>query len=303
MAKDDTGTSRRGRLKKFIAGHYSTRLHMSLILVCCGLSSMLSSWFLLHYGVHSMLVRYPVATTISYATFLIGVWTWLRATGLSSGAIPQEAAGARKATSKSSLGDLIDVPSGSVGGGGGGGGGGGLGGVFRGGGGGSFDGGGASASFAEARVPIAVPLVQGDMADAAPVPVPVKSSGGGSSSSSSFGSKAGDLFGGIDGDGAILLILAGLLVLVVFGASGYLIVVAPDVLTEAAFGAALTGTLSRPSAAHAAGGWVEGVVKKTCWPFAIVMFAALAFAGWSTWHYPEASTFREAIAAAVHSAS
>jgi hypothetical protein len=296
VADDIADQGRRGRLRKFIVGHYSTRLHMSLILMCCGLTAMITSWFLLHYGVHSMLVRYPIAMTLAYGTFLIGVWTWLRATGLSSGAAPQEPANASKAKSKSSLGDLVDIPSGGSSSGGGGGGGG-FGSIFRGAGG-KFDGGGASASFAEARVPVAVPVVQADVAAAA---TPAKS-GGGSSSSSSFGSKGGSsLFDGIDGDGAILLILAAILVLVVFGTSGYLIYSAPDVLTEAAFGASLTGVLSRPSANHAAGGWVEGVIRKTCWPFGIVMVAALAFAGWCELKYPGASTFREAIWFAVHS--
>ncbi len=99
----------------------------------------------------------------------------------------------------------------------------------------------------------------------------------------------------------MLLILAVALVAVVFATSGYLIWCAPDVLTDAAFGAALTGTLSRPTATHAAGGWVEGVVRKTWWPFALVLVAALAFAGWSAAHYPEAATFRQALAMAIDS--
>jgi hypothetical protein len=48
---------------------------------------------------------------------------------------------------------------------------------------------------------------------------------------------------------------------------------------------------------------VSGVVRKTWWPFALVVLAALAFAGWSAAHYPEAHTFRQAITAALHSHS
>jgi len=284
----------RDSLKKFIGRRYNTRVHMSLILAACGLSSMLASWFMLHFGIHSMLVRYPVAISLSYATFLIGVWTWLRATGLIEGRAPGDASN----SGKKGKGSWFDFGGSggswsSSGGGGGGGGGGSIGGIARGGG--SFDGGGASASFAEARVPVAIPMMQANAADANVVKSP------GSSSSSSWGSKAGGIFDGIDGDGVVLLILAVALIGVVLITSGYLIWCAPDVLTEAAFGAALTGTLSRSAREHAGGGWVAGVVKKTWWPFALVLVAAMAFAGWSAAHYPQASTFREAIVAAIHS--
>ena len=40
---------------------------------------------------------------------------------------------------------------------------------------------------------------------------------------------------------------------------------------------------------------VAGVVKKTWWPFAIVLAPALAFAFYSASHHPGAKTFREAI--------
>jgi hypothetical protein len=298
---DDAGTVprpgwTRERLKAFVARRYNTRVHMSLILSSCGLTAMLASWFLLHHGVHSMLVRYPAAISLAYGTFLIGVWTWLRATGLAGGAATSDVpASARKA--KSGKGDWLDLPSGgSSGGGGSGGGSSGGGGGIRGGGG-TFDGGGASSSFAQTRAPMmAASMSQQDAADVAP------HTSSGSSSSSSWGSRAGSsLFDGIDGDGIVLLILAVALVAVVFATSGYLVWCAPDVLTEAAFGAALTGTLSRPSATHAAGGWVAGVVRKTWWPFALVLVAAMAFAGWSTAHYPQASTFRQAIVMAIHS--
>ena len=269
----------RERIKAFVAARYSTRVHMSLILASSGLTAMIASTTLLHYGVHSMLLRYPLAMGLAYATFLAGVWTWLRATGLLAGTLAIPAAVKAAQPAKKSRGGLdIDLPSGGGGGGGGGGGSGGGSSLPRIGGG-SFDGGGASASFDQPAVASANP-----------------------SSGNSLGAKiGGSLFDGIDGDGIVLLILAGLLMLVVFCTSGYLIWCAPDVLTEAAFGAALTGTLSRASREHAEGGWVAGVVRKTWWPFALVLAAAMLFAGWSAAHYPQAHSFREAITAAVHS--
>jgi hypothetical protein len=41
------------------------------------------------------------------------------------------------------------------------------------------------------------------------------------------------------------------------------------------------------------------VVKKTWWPFAVVLVAAIAFAWYVHTHYPQASTFRQAITLAL----
>lgn len=269
----------RESFKKTLERRYSPRLHMSCILAACGLTSMLASWFMLDLGVHSMMVRYPVAIALAYGTFLVGVWTWLRAMGL------VDNSGAR--TSKSSLADGIDISGGGSSSGGswgrGGGGGGGFGGK-----GGSFDGGGASASFAEGRAPLIATGLQSDAAQAS-----------GGSLKSAGGNAAGSIADGVDGDGVVLLLLAIALVAVVFVTSGYLIWCAPDVLTEAAFGAALTGTLARRTKQETASGWISGVMKKTWWPFAVVMVAAMIFAGYAQSHYPAASTFRQAIAMAV----
>ena len=270
----------RESFQKTLERRYSPRLHKSCILAACGLTSMLASWFMLDLGVHSMMVRYPVAIALAYGTFLVGVWTWLRAMGL------VDNSGAR--TSKSSLADGIDISSGGSSSGGSWGGRGGGGGSVLGGKGGSFDGGGASASFAEGRVPLVAANLE---------------AGPASGSTSSGGKGAGSLLegasGGGDGDGMVLLLLAIALVAVVFVTSGYLIWCAPDVLTEAAFGAALTGSLARRTKQETASGWISGVMKKTWWPFAVVMVAAMIFAGYAQTHYPAAATFRQAIAMAV----
>jgi hypothetical protein len=275
--------TKREQFKAALARRYSPRMHMSLILMASGLASMVTSWTLLHAGVHSMVVRYPIAITLAYAVFLLGVWTWLCAMGFMGSAKGNDSPNARK--SKGSGLD-IDLPSGG-GGGGGAGGGGGSGVSIPRGGGGSFDGGGASASFADGRAPMIMNL----QAQAPDAPTQVAASAG----------KSGGGFdlGGIDGDGIVLIVLAIALVAVIFVTSGYLIWSAPDVLTEAAFGAALTGTLSRPTAAHASSGWVAGVVKKTWWPYALVLLAAIAFACYAGVHYPEAHTFKQAIHMAV----
>ena len=108
----------------------------------------------------------------------------------------------------------------------------------------------------------------------------------------------GDLAGG-DDLGAIVLLLV--LALAIFLASGYIVWMAPDILTEAAFGAALAGSLAPKTRQQSDGGWVAGVVKKTWWPFAIVLVLALVFAFYAAEHHPGAKTFREAIHAAIAS--
>jgi hypothetical protein len=260
----------RDRIKAFLLRRYSPRLHMSMILATCGLVAMLSSWILLNLGVGSMLVRYPITVALAYATFIVGVWVWLRTMGLRD----NSNVGLDLADGAS-----VELPSG----GGGGGGGGGLG-LPRGGG--TFDGGGASSSWAGGpRMNLASANLQPD------APTQVASSGG-----KGFSLNFGDA---LDGDAIVLLILAALLVLVVVATSGYLIWIAPDVLTEAAFGAALASTLVKPTRKQTATGWVAGVIRKTWWPFAVVFAMATAFAWYAHVHYPAAQTFKQAIALAL----
>ena len=264
----------RASFKAALQRRYSPRLHMSLILSASGFGAMLGSWSLLHLGVESMLVRYPIAISLAYATFLVGVWTWLRAMGF----IDNEG---RSRRSGQSL-DGGDIP---ISGGSGGGGGSSSVDLPRGGGG-SFDGGGASASWAEGQ--------STRMAF-------VGASGGESDSGGKSGGGKGSGFSldGIDGDGLVLLLLALALIAVIFVTSGYLIYCAPDVLTEAAFGAALTGTLSRASRRQSPNGWLAGVVRKTWAPYAVVLVAAIVFAGYATANFPQATTFRQAISMAL----
>ena len=267
----------RGTFRAALERRYSPRLHMSLILSASGFGAMIASWSLLHLGVGSMLVRYPIAISLAYATFLVGVWTWLRAMGF----IDNEGRSRRDGSSLDG-GDI------SISGGGGGAGGSSGGGIR--GGGGSFDGGGASTSWAGQTTTMAAVGASGG-----------ESSGGSGSGSGSGGKGSRFSLDGIDGDGLVLLLLALALVAVIFVTSGYLIYCAPDVLTEAAFGAALTGTLGRATRRQSPNGWIAGVVRKTWAPYAVVLVAAIVFAGYAATHFPQATTFRQAIALAVSS--
>jgi hypothetical protein len=295
MAKKKAATaasvSPQERVKRYLVQRFYTRFHMSLILMGAGFTAMISNWAMLHVGISKMWLRYPIAMTLSYLAFLAGVWLWLqyvdfrRASNVADGDAPP--GGARQANKKSgeNLGDILNLPSGSGGGGSGGGSSVELPNIVRGGGG-SFDGGGAGGGWSE--------------------PVPVQglvSNGGGSSVSSSGGGKGffdgfGD-FGDLDGDAAILIVLALVLIGSILIVSGYIVWFAPDILSEAVFGATLAGTLAGTARRQDNEGWVMGVVKKTWWPFAIVFVAAMSFAIYAQIHYPTARTLGDALRTAI----
>ncbi len=268
----------RARVKRYLIQRFYTRFHMSLILMSAGCAAMLGNWLLLHWGVGKMWLRYPVAITFSYLTFLAGVWLWL-----------QYLSFRRDGANESSAfdgGDVLDIGNVNFGSGGGGG----IGSPdVVGGRGGSFDGGGASGEWVDAN-PVQS-LVGNSSANVSP-------STGNSSMMGDIGSKFGDFFD-LDGEAIVLIVLALLLVCSVVILSGYIVWFAPDILGEAVFGATLAGGLAGAAKKQDKDGWVMGVVKKTWWPFAIVFAAAMAFAIYAATHYPAAKTFGEALAAAV----
>jgi hypothetical protein len=262
----------RDRIRRYLVQRFYTRFHMSLILASSGLAAMLGNWALLHAaGVTDMWIRYPVAVSLSYLTFLSGIWLWLQYVGLG-----------QETRQSESLVDGLEVPDVSLGGGG-------SGGDALpeaiGKGGGQFGGGGASGSWGEGQP---VEAIVGDGGA-------LESSGSGSSGGSF---KLGDL-GDLNGDGIVLLLLALALVAAIFLASGYVIWFAPDILSEAAFGATLAAGLAKSAKRHHDGGWVAGVVAKTWWPFAIVLGLAQSVAVYAAVNYPAASTLRQAISMAL----
>lgn len=261
----------REKVKRYLVQRFYTRFHMSLILSSSALAAMLTNWLLLHGGIHAMWIRYPLAVSVAYLMFLVGVRLWLQYMGLG-----------RHSDTKSSRVDHLDMPDFSFGNGG----------VKPGlpdalprGGGGQFGGGGAHASWDEGGQALAASARTG-AADLSESPA------------SGVGAKLGD-FADLDGEGLVLLLLALLLIASVFLLSGYVIWFAPDILGEAAIGALLAGGLAKPAKRQDNDDWVAGVVKKTWGIFAIVMVLSLAFAIYAAAHYPEASTFRQAVGMAA----
>ena len=265
------GEAARERVKRYLVQRFYTRFHMSLILMSSGFAAMLSNWVLLQAGLKAMWVRYPIAITLAYFTFLAGVWLWLQYIRITQGE-----------TNRQSFIDGGDLPTVNLVPGGGGS----LNvdGVM--GGGGSFDGGGASGEWVEAN------------------PVQALASNGPSASPDGGGvfSDVGKSFGDfvdLDGEAIVLIVLALLLIFSVLLLSGYVIWFAPDILGEAIFGATLAGSLAGAAKRQDADGWVMGVVKKTWWPFAIVFVVAMVFSIYAAAHYPGASTFGTVLSMAV----
>ena len=65
-------------LERRLLRHGHPRLHASLILLLTGLAGFLVSFVLLHAGVSSMWLRYPVAILVAYCVFLLLLRLWLR---------------------------------------------------------------------------------------------------------------------------------------------------------------------------------------------------------------------------------
>ena len=254
-----------------IAHRYFVRFHMSMILAAVIASGVLSSKLLLELGVHSMRLRYPLATLSSYLVFLllVRVWIWYVARN----------AMARSSSSGVNLGsgsvDLDDVEIGSGGEGGG---------IsipkpsF---GGGSSGGGGASDSW--------VPSVNADVAGSGG---PARSSGGGSRWFNF------DFDFNFDDDGVILIVL-GVLVIVILCAGGYLIYIAPSLLPEAAWQVAMASALTKVTQRIDHQNWVSSVLRASGIPFGVVVIMAGTL-GWVAHHHcPHAVKLLDALGCAV----
>jgi len=266
--------------KRRLAHDCFVRFHMTLILSAVIASGVLGSRLMLMAGVHSMRLRYPLAILASYLVFFLLVRVWIfyvsrvhnRSFGFFGGSNTRKSSG--------SGADFGDIEIGSGGGGGGGG-------SFRGFGGGSGGGGGASDSWG--------PAAEADIA------APVPSSGGGGSGGGGgshwfSGSGSGSL--DLGDDWVILLLLAALILAIVF-AGGYLIYAAPSILPEAAWQAALAGTLVRSTKNADHRTWVKCVLRSSAIPFGIILILGGALGWEARKHCPQAVKLSQVWSCAV----
>ena len=259
-----------------ITHRYFIRAHMSAMLLLVLLSGTLASRLLLHAGVASMALRYPLAVLLSYGVFFGLVRLWLAYVCRAA------ASRDRRGGSSSDSGDLFDGWSGGSGSGGSGGG---AGRLF--GGGGGSGGGGSSGGWGDAEVAGARPAV--------PMPMQAQASSGSSDGNaiSRFFGKSGGGGGGGDGDGLLLLILFALLVAAILGAGAYLVIQAPAILSETAFQAVLAGGLVKAARGSHDPGWAGSLLKATVIPFGIVLVLAGVFGYQAHRRCPAARTAHE----------
>ncbi len=255
--------SLRARLERSLAARFWLRFHMSVMLSAAFALGFLTNALLLRADVGATLLRWPVSVLVGYLGLFFCMRLWLAYIGVR----PLFGSTRRRRDGGVDLPDLAWTSRGGSGGAGGG--------VH--GGGGTSGGGGASASFGEATPRLAL------------------------SGTSSPGSSttAGGSFDLGDGDlGALLLLIVIVVALTVALGGGvvYLVASAPHLLTDVAFGAALTGGIA-PAArrvANADDGWSGSVWKATAKPFVaiivVVVLAALAF----DHYFPAARTLGEA---------
>jgi hypothetical protein len=227
----------------------SPRMHMLGLVVVTGGVGFLASYALLHAGVRSMALRYPVATCLGYAAFLGLIRLWIRRYRVT----------AKETSQKSRYDfdlDLTDVPidqlfsspaDGFDGFGRGGG--------FSGGGGGSDWGTSSVSSHAVASPPVA--------------------SGGGGSGASGGGGWSLDL--DLD-EGAVWLVPIAIIAAIVLSVVIYVLYLAPTLFAELLLDAGLAAGLYRKLIRTEPQSWLRTAVRRTVAP-ALFVAGLLALAG------------------------
>ena len=236
-------------LREFARTRIRTRWHMSLILGGVALTGVLSSKIMLWLGLDTVPLRLGLAFLIAYACFFVFIRIWLYV-------FTPDNAGARH---RSNVDWSDAIPDGNIGlPGVGSGGSSGASGTFSGGGG-SFGGGGAGGSWDDNPTAGVVPAALTDAGTAA------------GASDSSF--KLPDLdIGDSKGAGAIVLLLALIVLLAaILGSAGYLIYQAPIILSEALFEFLLSSGLVVSMKKMKEHDWMGSVLRAT-WVPALIMF-------------------------------
>ena len=209
------------------------RLQMSLMVMLTGLAGLSASFVMLHAGVGSMGVRYPLATAAAYGAFLFLLWLWLRTRAEDWVDVPLELPDlASSGGGGSAPVEAIDLPAPATGG--------------------EFGGGGASSSFQFDDV----------------LPSPSLPDVGGSGIGD-LGEAVGEAVGSAD-EGAVplaLILLVAALIALLLLASLYVIYVAPALFAELLVDGALSASLYRRMRGVQAHHWLESALRRTALPF------------------------------------
>lgn len=248
------------RLMAKLEGDGFPRLQMFFLVALTGLAGLAASFTLLHGGVDTMLVRYPLAVGCAYLVFLFLLWLWLRTTADNYVDGPTDFPQFGSSGDGSPVGIEHEH-------------------VFSAGGG-EYGGGGASGSF--------------QMDDSLPSPslpqvdIP---------SGDSVGETVGEVIGGAD-EGAIPLVIALLiaaLAAALLFATIYLVYLAPALFAELLVDGALSASLYRRMRGLQTRHWLESAVRRTALPFAVTALG-LGLIGFGFQAYaPEANTLGEVL--------
>ena len=250
---------KRRTIKEALIADGYPRLQMMLLVGLTGCAGFLTSYTLLHSGLHTIWVRYLLAMVVAYGAFLLLLWLWLK-------------------WPKTSWSDLLDptdlIPSR-------GGGGGGI--SLPTGGGGNFGGAGASAAFEAPAQAMSAPLLDpGNL---------IEPSSGGSD-------LVGDAVGAVaDSDEFAIPLMVIVLVLTLLLSSLWVIWSAPSLFAELLVDSALSAGLYHKLRQIPRRHWLETAIRRTIWPFLITTVVVVA-TGWGMNHLvPEAKSIGEFLAA------
>ena len=213
---------------------------MTLLVSLTGGAGLLASFVMLHAGVHSMALRYPLALTIAYAAFLLLLWLWLRTKADDWTDIPD-------------AGLDLPIPTGRGAG------------SWTSGGGGNFGGGGASANF-DAPMPLQALA-------------PGKSGSVSSDVGSGLADGLGSIGDAADADELVIPLLVIALAVGLALSSFYVIYSAPTLFAELLLDGALSASLYKRLRGIERRHWVSTALRRTALPFVLTALL-LAAVGW-----------------------
>ena len=260
------------RITAALEHRFFLRVHMTAMLTATILVGLATNLLLYRMRVTVFAIRYGIAVITAYAAFIGCIRLWLLYVGFR---------GRRR--SGSGVDDWFDCVNFTGSGSSSGSSGGGV--SFRGGGG-KFGGGGASGSWASESDVRPAPLVV--------APPPPKSTSSVSSKSSSSSKSGGGGGGGDDLGELILVLLIIALVIAVIASFVWIVWVAPTILGEVVFNAALAGALARHTHRATCGEWIGSVLKKTALPFAAILILSITMGWWAQHICPSALRLKDA---------
>lgn len=234
------------------------RLQMALLVALTGAGGWLCSALLLHAGMHSMALRYPLAVGAAYGFFMLLLWLWLRTDSRDYIDLPSpnwNGSGSSRHCADAT--DLATTP-------------------FKSGGGGDYAGGGASARL-----------------DGPAFDSPALSTTETPNLFSGLSDAAGSVS---DADEIAIPLIAIVMAVGMALASLYVIYIAPVLFSELMFDGVLSYTLYRRLRTSDSPHWVQTAMRHTAVPFAVTALLLALVGGGLGLYAPGAHSLGQALA-------